>query len=120
MLLVRHADGSPWLYADARPVAETAFRRVFAGHVQPGPDDAPVVDVSYDQARSYAASQGGRLLNSAEWDAAASTPGFFPADGLAEWVESPGGSWLVRRPGVHDTRPDAPQADVTFRIARDL
>ena len=56
---------------------------------RPAAPTTPVVLVSYNEARSYAETRGGRLLTTDEWDAAATTPGFHVADELFEWVESP-------------------------------
>jgi formylglycine-generating enzyme required for sulfatase activity len=44
--------------------------------------------VSYNDARAYARTRGGKLLTPDEWDAALSTPGVQPAGDLLEWVES--------------------------------
>lgn len=118
MLLVTKPDGSPWLYVDARPVSAGAFRTVFADHA--GSGDDPVVLISYDQARSYAGTRDRRLLRGDEWDAAAGLPAFVIADGLSEWVESPEGKREVRRRGKTEVRPDGPQKDVTFRMAKDI
>jgi serine/threonine-protein kinase len=119
MLLVRRRDGTPWFYVDARPVSLAAFRTLFARHEQAGdPDDAAVM-VSYNEARSYAKTRGGRLLTSDEWDAAASTPGFRVSGELLEWIESPDDkAKVVRQHGKSLTRSDQPQKDVTFRMAK--
>ena len=118
MLLVNHPDGSPWLYVDARPVTAGAYKAVFADH--DGSGDAPVTMVSYDQARSFAGTHERRLLRGDEWDAAATLPQFVVADGLYEWVESPEGKREVRGKGQKQIRSDAPQKDVTFRMAEDI
>ena len=121
MLVVKKADGAPWFYADTQPTAVAAFRRVFASHDQPGKPADPVVMVSYNEARSFAKTRGGRLLTSDEWTAASVTPGFVVADGLLEWVDSPEETKkIVRQHGKSLIRPDAPQKDVTFRMAKDL
>ncbi len=120
MILVKHPDGRPWFFVDDRPVPASAFKKLFAHHDQPGPPDAPVVGVSYDGARSYASTRGGRLLRSDEWDAATNTPGVVVGDGLFEWVESPEGKRTVRQHGKVVVRPDQEQQDVTFRVAKDL
>lgn len=118
MLLVNHPDGTPWLYVDARPVTAGAYKAVFADH--DGSGDAPVTMVSYDQARSFAGTHERRLLRGDEWDAAAGLPQFVVADGLYEWVESPEGKREVRGKGEKQIRSDAPQKDVTFRMAEDI
>ncbi|HEY0192342.1 MAG TPA: SUMF1/EgtB/PvdO family nonheme iron enzyme, partial [Kofleriaceae bacterium] len=120
MIAVRKADGSPWFYVDPKPVTAARFRELFGGHKQDGAAGAPVVMISYNEARSYAETVGGRLLTSDEWDSAMTTPGVAPADGLREWVESPGDKKAVRARGVVEIRPDAAQNDVTFRIAMRL
>lgn len=118
MIVVKHPDGSPWFLVDEAPVPAAAFKKLFSDHVQPGAAEA-VVMVSYDGARSYASTRGGRLLRSDEWDAAVVTPGIVVADGLYEWVESPEGKRTVRQHGKVLQRPDKEQKDVTFRVAKD-
>ena len=74
-----------------------------------------------------------RLLSSAEWDSAATTPGVQLSDNLFEWVESPGdprNAKQVRRRGASASkasrpvlsmeRPDTGYKDVTFRMAKDI
>jgi serine/threonine-protein kinase len=120
MILVRKRDGSPWFFVDEKPVSAGDFQKLFADHVQAtGPDD-PVTSISYDRARSYAQTRGGRLLRADEWDRATTTPGVVVSDGLYEWVESPEGSREVRQHGKSQVRPDKEQKDVTFRMAKDL
>jgi serine/threonine-protein kinase len=135
MVLVKTRDGSGSVYVDIGPVTVAAFRQVFAAHAQDGGPDAPVVMVSYNEARSYARTRGGRLLSSAEWDAAATTPGIQLSSSLFEWVETPGDQLhdkQVRRRGGPDgsasgsgrnpvpsmARPDTGYKDVTFRMAK--
>jgi len=119
MVLVRKRDGAPWFYVDARPVSLAAFRQLFARHDQAGAGDDAVVMVSYNEARSYAKTRGGRLMTSDEWDLAAATPGFRVAGELLEWVESPDeNTKLVRQRGRSVMRPDREQKDVTFRMAK--
>jgi hypothetical protein len=122
MVIVRHPDGSPWFYVGAKPVSLSEFKQMFASHVQNGSQgsDAPVVLVSYDQARSYAKSHGGRLLRPDEANAAATATGVTLPDGLGEWIESPEGSRAVHMGGKIVPRPDKDQADVTFRVVKDL
>jgi serine/threonine protein kinase len=120
MLLVRHPDGSPWFYVDSNPVTVKEFRSVFARHTQPGNEDGSVVDVTYNEARSYAQTRGRRLLTTEEWDAASTTPNFIAVDGLYEWIESPDEhKRTVRQHGKSVLRPDKEQKDVTFRTAKD-
>ena len=118
MILVKHADGKPWFTVDEAPVPAAAFKKLFSAHEQP--DGTSVVQVSYDEARSYASTRGGRLLRSDEWDAATTTAGVIVEDGLFEWVESPEGKRTVRQHGKTLVRPDKAQKDVTFRVAKDL
>ena len=124
MLVVHKPDGTRWFYVDARPVTVAAFRQLFARHDQPGqpgqPGDA-VVMVSYNEARSYAKTRGGRLLSSDEWTAAEATPGFCVSGDLVEWIESPDDKRrAVRQHARSLVRPDTRQSDVTFRMARPL
>ena len=79
-----------------------------------------MLDVSYEEARSFARTRGGRLLRSDEWDAAAVTPGFVVQDGILEWVESFDTKKTVRQHGKTQARAETGQKDVTFRIAKDL
>jgi serine/threonine-protein kinase len=119
MVLVRKRDGTPWFQVDARPVSAAAFRQLFSAHAQPGDAGDAVVMVSYTQARSYAQTRGGRLLNSDEWDSAAATPGVQASGDLLEWIESPDEKVkMVRQRGKSLPRPDEPQRDVTFRMAK--
>jgi hypothetical protein len=120
MILVRRPDGASWFYVDALPVSAAAYKKVFGEHAQSGSADDPAVDVSYDDARAYAKTRGGRLLRSDEWDAAASTPGVITRDNVLEWVESPEGKRTVRQHGKTLVRLDNPQHDVSFRVAKDL
>jgi serine/threonine-protein kinase len=122
MVLVHKRDGTPWFYVDARPVSAGAFRQLFASHDQLGDPDQPVVMVSYNEARSYVRTRGGRLLSSEEWDSAAITPGFDAPRELLEWVESPDDQNRIARGGAGRTeiRADQRQNDVTFRMAKQL
>jgi hypothetical protein len=120
MVLVRKPDGAPWFYVDAQPITARAFRQLFGKHEQAGSDNGAVVMVSYNEARSYAQTRGGRLLTSDEWDSAAMTPGFQVSGDLLEWVESPDDQKLVRQRGKSATRLDTAQKDITFRMAKQL
>jgi serine/threonine protein kinase len=121
MVLVHKPDGTRWFYVDARPVTVAAFRQLFARHEQAGGDNDAVVMVSYNEARSYARTRGGRLLTSDEWDSAANTPGVRVSGDLLEWVESPDEkNKLARQHGKSIVRLDKPQKDVTFRMAKQL
>jgi eukaryotic-like serine/threonine-protein kinase len=121
MVLVRKPDGTPWFLVDARPVTVGSFRQLFGKHEQAGRDDDAVVMVSYNEARSYAQTRGGRLLTSDEWDSASTTPGFQVSGDLLEWVESPDEkNKAARQHGKSVVRPDKPQKDVTFRMAKQL
>ena len=121
MLLVAKPDGAPWFYVDPKPVTTGAYRELFAKHDPAARADDPVMNVSYDEARSFAATSGGRLLTAEEWDAASRTASFSVADGVYEWVDSPADKKQVRpRGGINDVRLNAKHRDVTFRTARDL
>ena len=120
MILVKKADGSPWFYADANVVTAAQYRSVFADHKQGGKPEDAVVNIKYDEARSYARTKGGRLLRAAEWDAASTTPGFISTDGLLEWVEPGADKVNAKKHGKGEVRPDGAQKDVTFRMAKDI
>jgi len=121
MVLVHRADGTPWFYVDPRPVTVGSFRQLFARHEQAGTADDAVVMVSYNEARSYATTRGGHLMTSDEWDSAATTPGVRVQGELLEWVESPDeNARTARQKGKSVVRPDRPQKDVTFRMAKQL
>jgi serine/threonine protein kinase len=120
MILVKRPDGASWFYVDALPVSAGAYQTLFNDHAQAGSAGDPAVDVSYDDARAYAKTRGGRLLRSDEWDAAFATPGVITRDTMLEWVESPEGKRTVRAHGKTLVRPDNPQHDVSFRVAKDL
>jgi hypothetical protein len=118
-VIVHRADGTPWFRVGARPITAAAYREVFPRHDQPSRPDDAVILVTYNEARSFVATRGGRLLTAEEWDSAAVTPGVRLADDLLEWVESPdGNNRIVRGRGQRETRPDKPHKDVTFRMAR--
>jgi serine/threonine-protein kinase len=120
MVLVHKPDGSPWFYVDPQPVTARAFRQLFDKHEQAGSAGDAVVMVSYTEARSFAKTRGGRLLTSEEWDSASTTPGFRVSGDLLEWVESPDEGKIARQHGKSIVRPDKPQMDVTFRLAKQL
>ncbi len=119
LLAVNKPDGTVAFYVDARPVAMGSFKKFDADHVQEGKPDDAVVNVSYTQARSYVTTRGGRLMTSAEWDAAALTSGFIMPPNILEWVDSPDEKKkVIRSHGKNLVRPDEKQKDVTFRMAR--
>lgn len=119
MILIKKADGSPAFYVDAQPINLGIYRQLFDKHQQDGKPEEPVVNVTYNEARSYATTRGGRLLTSDEWDIAAVTPGFIMPPNILEWVDSPDDKKkTVRSHGKTATRPEAPYPDVTFRMAR--
>ncbi|HMG24463.1 MAG TPA: protein kinase [Kofleriaceae bacterium] len=118
MVLVRKRDGTPWLWVDPRPISEAAFRQVFGDRGQRVGPGGAVVMVSYTDARAYAGTRGGKLLTGDEWDSAARTPGVQVVGDLLEWVESPADQKQVRQLDRSVLRPDQPQPDVTFRMAR--
>jgi eukaryotic-like serine/threonine-protein kinase len=120
MLLVTHENGTAFAI-DEKPVTVAAYKTVFSDHKQAGSADDPVTNITYDKARSYAKSQGRRLVRPDEWTRASTQTGFMvsPA-GLLEWVESPEGKRSVVQHGKSEVRPDSPYKDVTFRMAKDL
>jgi serine/threonine protein kinase len=120
MLLVRKGDGTPWFYTDPAPVTLGAYKAMFSKHDQVGKPEEAVFNVSYNEARSFAKTRGGRLLTSDEWDHAAVTPGFIVGDGVLEWVDSPDEKKkMVRQHGKEQARQDQTYKDVTFRVAKD-
>jgi formylglycine-generating enzyme required for sulfatase activity len=119
MLLVKH-DGKAMYFVAAHPVSLSAFKEMFGGHKQDGKPDTAVTNVSYDEARSYVSSHGGRLLRDAEWDVAAVTPGFVVETDVLEWVEADGDKRVARQHGKHEVKPGKGENDVTFRMAKDL
>ena len=133
MIVVTHPDGSKWFQLDVRPVTLGEFRRVFKDHKQSGGSDAPVTSVSYDQARSYAASRGGRLVRDDEYERASTLPELVVPEGMFDWIESepsrlsgadpmndPPSRRIARRRGLVDHPHDTGRADVTFRVAKDI
>jgi serine/threonine-protein kinase len=120
MILVTATDGRVFAI-DEKPVSVTAYKTMYGEHKQTGSGDDPVTNITYDAARSYANTKGGRLVRPDEWTAASTQPGFMvsPA-GLLEWVESPEGKRTVVQHGKNEVRADTPHTDVTFRMAKDL
>ncbi len=111
--------GELLFWVDSRPVTAEAFRSVFADHKQR--DDLPeVVSVSYTRARSYATTVKARLLTSAEWEKASTTPGVIVVDKLSEWVEGENGKRVSRNHEAATTREDKSFPSVTFRLVRDV
>jgi serine/threonine-protein kinase len=123
MVLIKKADGSPWLFVDARPVTAADYADVFPKTKKPTAAQAsqPVKSVPYAFARAYADITHKRLLTADEWDAAIRTPGVIAQPALFEWVGPAVGSTApVRAPGKSGTRPLTAQKDVTFRLGQDL
>jgi serine/threonine protein kinase len=119
MLAVKKADGTVAFYVDAHPLSSAVYKKFDPKHEQDGKPEDAVVNISYNNARSYVGSFGARLMTSAEWDAAAVTPGFIMPPTILEWVDSPDEKKkLTRSHGKNVTRPDEKQKDVTFRMAR--
>jgi serine/threonine-protein kinase len=120
-MIVVTGTGGAVFAIDEKPITVGAYKSVFSDHKQTGADEDPVTNISYDKARSYAKTKGGRLVRPDEWTAASTQPGFMvsPA-GLLEWVESPEGKRTVVQHGKSEVRTDSPYKDVTFRMAKDL
>jgi len=93
---------------------------VFDKHDQAGSDGDPVVMVSYNEARFVRQDARRPAAHQRRVDSAVKTPGFHASGDLLEWVESPDDKKLVRQGGKAMTRPDTPQKDITFRMAKQL
>lgn len=121
MIVVTRPDGSVFA-VDEKPVTAAAYRNVFGDHKQAGSPDDPVVNITYDRARSYARTNGGRLVRSDEWELASTKPGFMvTSPGLLEWVEPDDDRKNVRQHGKAEARAEAKgYKDVTFRMAKDI
>ena len=129
MLLVRKPDGAPWMFIGAAPVSLGDYSTARPTEKKPGRNKRenrkPVLQVSYDQARSYALSAGGRLPTPEEYAAAAALEGFTAPPKLLEWVDDGARGAQTPRsvrgaPDVADKLRPTPHANVTFRLARDL
>jgi hypothetical protein len=129
MLLIRHPDGSPWLFVDAQPVSHAEFATIFPKHKKPkGADAKPVTDVAFTFARAFATSNAKRLLRADEWEAAQATTGFVGAGSAVwEWIDDAAAAADQRTVttianGTVKTARRASKAykDVTFRMGRDL
>jgi hypothetical protein len=124
MLLVIPGDSRHDFFVDRVPVSNRAFAEVVKGHKYPAADaDRPVVNVSWKDAKAYAAARGKRLLKAEEWDPALATFGFVPAGmEIWEWVDDGGstGDRPVRRvnEGVGKHKAGGDKA-TTFRLAQD-
>ena len=119
MLAVKKADGTVLFYVDAQPLALDVYKKFRPKHEQDGKPGEPTINVAYNDARSYVGTVGGRLMTALEWEAASETPGFIMPPNLFEWVDSPDEKKkLAKSRGKSATRPDEPQKDVTFRMAR--
>jgi formylglycine-generating enzyme required for sulfatase activity len=127
MLLALRADGTPWCFVDATPVAARDYALAMTrGKKRRAPGSGPVTRVSYDQAQRYAKAKQKRLARADEWRAASKVAGFGSA-GMWEWVDdgAPGRQKrriVVRATGAKllDKRKSAGSKDITFRLALDL
>ena len=127
MVLVKHANGSPWFFIDAAPVTHRQFAKNFVEHhVGAAELDHPVTNIAYNVGRAFAQTRSGRLATGAEWDAAIGTAGVHVAPGLSEWIDDDIAATThatgneVRAPGQPARRLDAAAPDVTFRVVLDL
>jgi len=121
MIVVKRADGTQF-FIDEKPVSAATYRTVFADHKQPGGPDDPVINIRYDEARSFAKTKGNRLVRADEWETASTAAGFTvsPA-GQLEWVEPGVDKKNVRQHGKSEIRDDKKEyKDVTFRMAHDI
>lgn len=88
---VTNADFAVFLEQSGyRPLVGNRFLAHWVdGRPAPGSDGEPVTFVDLDDARAYAAWRGARLPTEAEWQAAASSPGFRRLEPLVwSWTES--------------------------------
>ncbi len=123
MVLVRKADGTPWLFVDVRPVTAAAYAAGFPKLKPPAAAiaDDPVVMAPYNFAKAYAQTVKKRLLTAEEWDAAVRTPGVIATPATYEWVApAVGKAAPVRAPGKTGMRTMKGHKDVTFRLGLDL
>ncbi len=123
MVLVLRADGTPWLFVDARPVTAAAYSLGFPKLKKPSAAAAsqPVVSAPYNFAKAYAQTVGKRLVTSDEWEAAVSTPGVIASPSMFEWTAPAVGKQApVRAPGKQALRAQSGHKDVTFRLGQDL
>ncbi|HUS66529.1 MAG TPA: protein kinase [Kofleriaceae bacterium] len=129
MLLVRRPDGTPWLFIGAAPVSLGDYSAARPTEKKPGKNKRenrkPVLQVSYDQAHSYARFAGGRLPTPEEYAAAAAIKEFSAPAKLLEWVDDGARGAQTPRsvrgaPDVADKLRPTPHANVTFRLAKDL
>jgi hypothetical protein len=124
MLVIRHADGSPWFLVDKRPVSNSEYAAMFPSHDAGNhTDEQSVTRISYRYARSYAEAKGRRLPTAEEWRRAAEQPEFISPDGLWEWVapddDAGGDTRPVQSPAGSAGRSAAGGKDIGFRLARD-
>jgi eukaryotic-like serine/threonine-protein kinase len=120
MVIVKRPNGTQFA-VDEKPVSVAAYRTLYADHKQAGSADDPVVNVTYDKARSFAKYRGNRLLRADEWQIASTSPGFTAGPNLLEWVEPRDDRKNVVQHGKSETRPETKEyKDVTFRMARDI
>ena len=123
MVLVLRADGTPWLFVDARPVTAREWAKGFPKLKAPKAAalELPVVNAPYNFAKAYAQTVGKRLLTDAEWQAAIATSGVVASPTMFEWIAPAVGKQApVRAPGKQAQRALAGGADVTVRLGRDL
>jgi serine/threonine-protein kinase len=130
MLLIRHADGRPRAFVDARAVSWADLGAMFKKVRKPSWDTPkdPATKVSWEQAQSFARARGKRLVRTDEWAAASALEDFTPAGKtLWEWIDDGGGETRPLR-SVRSINPAKPlaqrppkgHADVAFRLAKDL
>jgi serine/threonine-protein kinase len=129
MLLVRKPDGAPWVFIGQAPISHGDYATARPTEKQPARNKRenrkPVVQVSFDQAESFAKAAGKRLPTPEEYAAAALLKEFSAPAKLLEWVDD-GGRGAQTPRSVRGT-PDraeklrpTPHANVTFRMAQDI
>lgn len=123
MVLVVRADGTPWLFVDARPVTAGEYAKAFPKLKAPKASaaDLPVTGAPYNFAKAYAQTVGKRLLTDDEWQAAVTTPGVITSPTMFEWIAPAVGKQApVRALGKAANRSQSAHKDVTIRLGKDL
>ncbi|MBK9069689.1 MAG: serine/threonine protein kinase [Myxococcales bacterium] len=110
--------GGKQVAVEVAPVTTAAYRAVVAD-APAAPDEQPVTNISYTQARAFAEASGKRLATRDELAAAADKIAA-PPGMLWEWVASEAPRRTIIRGLTSKEVPDDPRPDVTFRLAQDV